>query len=335
MATTTLASIYHAPTLASYFVRDPVERTALMDSGAFTQTDEAQAIITALANSTGGGLVELPFWEAIDASIEPNYSNDVYQDIAVPRAVGTGVLRARIAYLNEGFQAARFVQLATQKDPLAYVASVIDNFWARQAQRRAIATAIGIYNANVAQDASDMVYDAEDASPTQGLVYAEGTMGDAGGIVAYAMHSSVRTRLMIEGLIEKWVNPLNGASYETYNGKAVVVDDGLPLVSAGTKRLTILMGAGAFAYAMSSPVKSEALDEEEARGNGGGVDTLWTRRNLIVHPHGYDFTSTSITGNGTETTPRSAGWTDLLNTANWERSADRKAVRMAFMLTDV
>lgn len=336
MATTTLADIYNREALASYFVRDPVEKSAFFDSGIFAITEEAQTIITALADSKGNGIVSIPFWNAIDASIEPNYSNDVYQDVAVPRKVDTGDMTARIAFLNEGFQAARFVQMWAKQDPLGYVASVIEDFWRRQAQRRAIAAAIGVYNHNVASDSGDMVYDAADGSVTEGLIYAEATMGDSADISGYAMHSATQTKLKIAGLTQAYFNPITGASYDTYLGKAIVVDDAMPSVTVGgtLKRLTIAFGGGAFAYASSEPAKASALDEEEARGNGGGVDTLWTRKNMLIHPAGYSFTSASITGNGTETTPRSAGWTDLRNAANWERSADRKNVRMAFLLTN-
>ena len=115
-------------------------------------------------------------------------------------------------------------------------------------------------------------------------------------------------------------------------------------VSTVAKNVAVFLGRDAFAYGMSEPggvvargfETSYALeyDREAARGNGGGADTLWSRRNMIVHPLGYDFTSTSITGNGTETLARGAGWTDLANPVNWVRRAGRKQVPISFLLVN-
>src|SRR5690606_34669751 len=92
-----------------------------------------------------------------------------------------------------------------------------------------------------------------------------------------------------------------------------------------------LIGQGAFGYGMGLPKVPLEYEREAARGNGGGAETLWTRRNMIVHPIGFSFTSASITGNGTETVARGAGWTDLANAANWELVAERKQVPIAFL----
>lgn len=37
----------------------------------------------------------IPWWVDLDASIEPNYSNDVYTDIAVPLSVTSASMLAR------------------------------------------------------------------------------------------------------------------------------------------------------------------------------------------------------------------------------------------------
>ena len=52
----------------------------------------------------------ITYWGDLDASVEPNYSNDQYQDIAVPQKIGTGSLRARNAHLNEGWGVMSLVQ---------------------------------------------------------------------------------------------------------------------------------------------------------------------------------------------------------------------------------
>ena len=124
-----------------------------------------------------------------------------------------------------------------------------------------------------------------------------------------------------------------------YQNMTVVIDDGLPVVGAtGSERyVSVIANPGAIGYAERQPPGEEGLeyDREPARGNGGGAETLWSRRDFIVHPFGYSFTSDTITGNGTETRPASASWADLVLADNWERKLDRKQVPIAFVTSTV
>ncbi|WRN92700.1 major capsid protein [Salmonella phage L223] len=347
MAITTIGDIVtgNIPVLASYMTEDPVEKTAFFDSGILTPTPYAAEIANGPSN-----IANLPFWKAIDTSIEPNYSNDVYQDIATPRAIQTGEMMARVAYLNEGFGQADLTVELTSQNPLQSVASRLDNFWQRQAQRRLIATALGLYNDNVsATDAyheqNDMVVD---VSATMGFdagafIDATQTMGDAlmgnGGEVlgAIAMHSFVYAQARKAQLIDFIRDAENNTMFATYQGYRVIVDDSMTVVGQGAQRkfISIIFGQGAIGYGEGSPVKPLHYEYEASRGNGGGVETLWTRKTWLLHPFGYSFTSAVITGNGTETIARSASWQDLANATNWNRVVDRKHVPIAFLVTGV
>ncbi|HBX1184357.1 TPA: hypothetical protein MGM46_004487 [Salmonella enterica] len=347
MAITTIGNIVtgNIPVLASYMTEDPVEKTAFFDSGILTPTPYAAEIANGPSN-----IANLPFWKAIDTSIEPNYSNDVYQDIATPRAIQTGEMMARVAYLNEGFGQADLAVELTSQNPLQSVASRLDNFWQRQAQRRLIATALGLYNNNVAaadayHEQNDMVVD---VSATLGFdagafIDATQTMGDAlmgnGGEVlgAIAMHSFVYAQARKAQLIDFIRDAENNTMFATYQGYRVIVDDSMTVVGQGTQRkfISIIFGRGAIGYGEGSPETPLAYEREESRGNGGGVETLWTRKTWLLHPFGYSFTSAVITGNGTETIARSASWQDLANATNWNRVVDRKHVPIAFLVTGV
>ncbi|QLF85830.1 hypothetical protein [Jerseyvirus jersey] len=344
MAITTIGNIVtgNIPVLASYMTEDPVEKTAFFDSGILTPTPYAAEIANGPSN-----IANLPFWKAIDTSIEPNYSNDAYQDIATPRAIQTGEMMARVAYLNEGFGQADLAVELTSQNPLQSVASRLDNFWQRQAQRRLIATALGLYNNNVAtNDAyhvqNDMVVDVSDTLgfDAGAFIDATQTMGDAlmgnGGEVlgAIAMHSFVYAQARKAQLIDFIRDAENNTMFATYQGYRVIVDDSMTVV-AGERRkfISIIFGRGAIGYGEGSPETPLAYEREESRGNGGGVETLWTRKTWLLHPFGYSFTSAVITGNGTETTARSASWQDLANAANWNRVVDRKHVPIAFLVT--
>lgn len=347
MAITTIGDIVtgNIPVLSSYMTEDPVEKTAFFESGILTPTPYAAEIANGPSN-----LANLPFWKAIDTSIEPNYSNDVYQDIATPRNVQTGEMMARVAYLNEGFGQADLTVELTSQNPLQSVANRLDNFWMRQAQRRLLATTLGLYNDNVAAtDAyhtqNDMVVD---VSATSGFdagafIDATQTMGDAlggpGGEVlgTIAVHSFVYGQMRKQQLIDFVRDADNNTMIATYQGYRVVRDDEMTVVGTGADRkfISVIFGQGAIGYGEGTPTTPLAYEREEARGNGGGVETLWTRKTWLLHPLGYSFTSAVITGNGSETIARSASWQDLANATNWNRVVERKHVPIAFLVTGV
>lgn len=310
----------------SYMDRDPVTTTPFFESGLIV----SNPIISELAASNTD-IVSLPYWAKIDASVEPNYSNDVYEDIAVPRKIGTGSMRARVGFLNEGFGSMDLVTDITGKNPLQRVASRLDQYWREEAELRIVATLRGILNDSVAEN-NGMVHQAAAAAGItfEGLIDAQLTAGDAfGEIAGYVMSSAAFGTLVKAGVASFKRDPATNVMQRQFNGLPVIVNDAA--LTLNGKPVVALLGRGAFAYGMANPRVPLEYEREAARGNGGGAETLWTRRNMIVHPLGYDFTSTSITGNGTETVARGAGWADLANAANWTRVASRKQVPIAFL----
>lgn len=312
--------------IQSYMDTDPVTSTPFFESGLIV----SNPIIAEVAASNTG-IVELPFWLRVSSDVEPNYSNDVYQDVAVPRSIGTGSMRARNAYLNEGFGSMDLAAEITGRDPLARIASVLDQYWREQAERRIVASLRGILNDAIAED-NGMVHEALNADGVtfEGLIDAQMTLGDAFGTVGgYVMNSTAFGALVKEDMAAVRRNRETNVVERTVNGMPAIISDNA--MTIGGRPVVTLMGAGAFGYGMANPRVPLEYEREAARGNGGGASALWTRRNMIVHPMGYDFTSTVITGNATETTPRSAGWADLANATNWELVADRKQVPIAFL----
>lgn len=336
MAQTVLADIIFQDELRDYIDVNSVEQTAFMQSGIIAQTPEMAQLLAGPSNT-----FNIPHWIDLDASIEPNYSNDVYTDIATPLAVAQASMGGRSAYLNEGFSAMSLVRMITNQDPLEYVGRRLTSYWEKQAQRRIIAVALGIYNDNVANNGSDMVTDAGGQITAAAIIRARGQMGDVGGtggqLSVIAMHSAVYTELSILNLID--FTPVAGQvpEFGRFQQMAVVLDDGLPIIpgaeGAPAKYLSIVYRQGAIGYADEQPAGIEGLeyDRQPDRGNGGGVDTLWTRRNFLIHPFGYDFTSAIITGTPSTSRPISANWSDLTQATNWERKFDRRQVPIAFI----
>jgi hypothetical protein len=328
---TILSDVVFRDELRDYMVRNTVERTAFFRSGILTNNSEMSSLLAAPTNT-----FTIPWWVDLDASIESNYSNDVYTDVATPLSITSAEMSARSAYLNEGWNCMNLVKNITKQDPLEYVAGRLTSYWERVAQRRAIATAVGIYNDNVAGNGGDMVIDAGGPMTAEAIIRAKAGMGDysgqLGGLRAIAMHSVVHTQLALLNLIDYTPIADQIPEFGRYQGMEVVVDDGMPVI-AGTpnKYLSVIFGPGALGYAEQQGEEDIEYDREPARGNGGGAETLWTRRNFVIHPLGYSFTSATITGTPGTSRPVSANWADLALPANWTRKANRKTVPLAFI----
>ncbi|MDU8429187.1 hypothetical protein RYA99_12390 [Pseudomonas syringae pv. actinidifoliorum] len=335
---TILADVVFRDELRDYMTVNTVERTAFFQSGILTNNSDMSTLLSSPSNT-----FTIPWWVDLDASIEPNYSNDVYTDIAVPLSVTSASMQARAAYLNEGWNCMNLVKNITKQDPLEFVAGRLTNYWERQAQRRAIATVVGVYNDNVASNGGDMVVDAGGVISAAAIIRARATMGDYSpqiitpsgtkALSVIAMHSAVHTELSILNLIDFTPVADQTPEFGRFQNMLVVLDDGLPVIGTGAdaKYLSIIFGPGAIGYAEEQGEDDVEYDRAPDRGNGGGAETLWTRRNFVVHPLGYSFNSTTITGTPTTTRPISANWSDLALAANWERKFSRKQVPIAFV----
>jgi hypothetical protein len=339
MARTTLADVWVPETFASYQINDPIRQTALVSSGILSVSPLLQD-----AASGAGFLTTAPFCNPIDSSLEPNYSNDVYTDIADPQKITAGEMTMRVSDLNEGWSSADLVATLVGKDPLKQVAAQIDGYWQEQLQRRLIATAIGVYNDNVTDNGGDMVVNKSSADMTvtdanlfgaSAIVAAQLTLGDRMGKMAgIALHSVVYARMVENDMIQYMQDSKGALTIPTYMGMYVIVDDGMPVIGGdGTtvafKYLTILFGRGAFGYGAGTPKVPFEYEREASRANGGGFETLWVRKRWIIHPMGYDFKSVTITGPGYSPT-----WADLKLDTNWERKLARKNVPLAFLVTN-
>ena len=333
---TILSDVVFRDELRDYINVDAAEKTAFLDSGIFTNNDDLNQLLAGPSNT-----FTIPWWVDLDASIESNYSNDVYTDVATPLSVATSSMQARAAYLNEGWAAMNLVKNITKQDPLEFVGNRLIAYWRKVLQRRAIATLVGVYNANVAQNGGDMVHAAAAKLTAPDIIRARATMGDygMGGGSVFAMHSAVYADLSASNLISFVPIADQVPEFGRYQNMSVVIDDGLPVIGApGSERyVSVIANPGAVGYAQRQPEGEDGLEynREPARGNGGGVETMWSRRDFIVHPFGHGFTSATITGNGTETRPASASWADLVLAGNWERKLDRKQVPIAFVTSTV
>ncbi|ECX6235445.1 hypothetical protein ASP38_25275, partial [Salmonella enterica subsp. enterica serovar Dublin] len=129
-----------------------------------------------------------------------------------------------------------------------------------------------------------------DATQTMG----DALMGNGGEVLgAIAMHSFVYAQARKAQLIDFIRDADNNTMFATYQGYRVIVDDSMTVVGQGAQRkfISIIFGQGAIGYGEGNPVMPLEYEREASRANGGGVETLWTRKTWLLHPFGYSFTS--------------------------------------------
>lgn len=339
--TTRLTDAFIPDLFSTYATEDTAELTAFADSGILRTSPLINNMV-----QNGGSTITLPYWNDLDADEEPNYSNDDPADLSTPDKIDSGEQTARVAFLNNSWAAADLVSELAGSSPNQRIASRIDNYWARQWQKRAIAVAVGLYNDNVAANNSDMVVDAtqytdvgEQIFNVNNFVDAAFTMGDrVGGLSVVAMHSMVAKRITKNNEVEEIRDSEGNLLYTAYKGARIILDDGMPTFGSGPTRsyLSIMFGPGALTYGYGTPRVPAETDRKPDGGHGGGIEVLYSRKTWLIHPTGYKFLATTLTGNGATddgVAVKNASWADLRLATNWERQLERKKINMAFLLT--
>lgn len=334
MATVQIADIYNPLTFGAFSDEAQIELNRFISSGVLM----LDAGISAQA-SQGGNIGELTGFKPLGTD-EPNYSNDVVGTTSTPKNTTKYTMKYRLASQNQSWSTMDISRELALKDPVGAITSRIGQYWATNNERRVIQSAMGVLADNVANDSGDMVIDI--ATDGAGAIAAAETIsGDAVldtlqtsgdhkmNYSAIALHSVVFTSLQKQNLIDYIPNARGEITIPTYMGLTVVVDDSLPAV-AGTNRITytsILFGSGAFAGGQGRVLNASEMDRTPAAGNGGGEESIYSRRADILHPLGFDFLSASVAG-------QSATQAELATATNWNRVWERKNINLAFLQTN-
>lgn len=337
MATVQLTDIIDVTVFQDLPAVDSPERTALYDSGVVVRN----AVLDGLANSPGK-TAELPFWKDIDETVAPNISSDDPGTTATPAKITQGEQISRKLMLNKGLSASDLAsELAMGPDAMTHIRGRVDTYWRRQWQRYLVAASNGVLADNVANDSSDMVHDVASESiagqsaatkfSRSNFTSAAFTLGDAfEDIAAIAVHSVVYKTMVDNDDIDFIPDSAGQLTIPTFMGRRVIVDDGMT-VTAGTtdgfKYTSVLFGQGAFGWGEGMAKVPVEVEREASQGNGGGIETLWTRKTQIIHPFGFKFTAGSVSGD-------SPTLAEMALAANWDRVIDRKNVPLAFLITN-
>lgn len=341
-----LANIIDVTVFQDLPAEDLPEKTALFQSGVIVRNQ----LLDNLANAPGK-TAELPFWKDLDPTVEQNYSNDNPADLATPLQIEQDEQIARKAFMNQGWTESDLAaELAMGGNAMRRIRARIDTYWMRRWQRRVVNTAIGVMLANIAQDSGDMVHDvssqdgdnATDANlfGRSAMVAGAFTMGDGfEGIGTIVVHSVVAQRMIENDDIVYIPDSAGNLTIPTYLGRRVVIDDGAPVIAgttSGFRYVSMMFGQAAFGYGEGSPEVPTEVEREAAGGNGGGVETLWSRKTWLIHPLGHKFTSNTVTGPASPKNPNNISPTDanLRLAANWDRVNERKNIPLAFLITN-
>lgn len=336
MATTQLADVIVPEIYADYQAENSPEKTAFFESGVITSSP----LLNAKANS-GGRILDVPFWKDLDSSAEPNISSDDPADVATPDKLGSGLMIARVAYLNNGWSTSDLAGEIAGSNPMQRIAARTSVWWNKKRQQRLLAVAQGVLADNVANDSGDMVSDIsiEDGDNAgagnifsrtafTGAAFTLGDMYEA--TTAIAVHSVVLKRMIDNDDVADIRDSEGNLVMQTFLGRRIILDDSMPVVAgttSGFKYTSILFGAGAIGWGEGSPNDAVEVEREASQGNGAGIETLWERKSEIMHPHGFQFTSTTVAA-------ESATAVELALPANWDRVVERKNVPMAFLITN-
>jgi hypothetical protein len=335
MAVTKITDLITPEVYLNYMKEDYPERNRLLRSGiAVSPPEQVQSQMNA-----GGTVINMPFWDDL-ARGDPDIMSDDDTTSATAAKVGADKDQAIKHYWHKSWSAmdvAGMVATGGAKDPVRHILSRIGAWWEAAEQAALIATCKGVFADNDANDSDDMMYsiysDVVDGSLTAAnrisgaaVRRARATSGDfMDEYSAIAVHSAVYVNMLDNDEIE-FIKPSEAKEVPVFQGMEVIVDDTMP-VTAGTNNpayTCYLFGRGAFAFTdgASADMVPFETDRDPATGNGGGQDTIHSRRHVLLHPRGIKFTSSSVAGLSPTTTEMAAA-------ANWDRVYNRKNIRLA------
>lgn len=334
-----LESVFDRDLLLSYMSADPIRQTPFWQSGAFASDNRIPKLLAA-----GSQDFTVPYIMDIDGNLESNYSNTILTDIAQPRGIEAGKMKGMVNYLNEGFVEANLTRALTGVEPLREIAKQIEGLWAQQAEIRAVATVEGVLNFDQANgkklslDISKATADATSKFTVEAFIDSESTMArkyqGAGAIV---VHPKIAAAMRKQNLIEKVTTSADLPPVEVYNGRTVVISDKGTVIGTGAnaKYVSVLVNQNAFAAESVPNARDLILSATEQTGNGGGHVTLWTRRDMLIHPMGFSFDTGAVLTGGTVNEALSASWSDLTTAANWTMTMDAEKIPFRFLITNV
>ena len=326
MPGTTLQDVIVPELFNPYVINRTMELSALLQCGIIANNSEFDALASQAAPT-----VNMPFFEDLTGESEQVIEGEDLTDnkISSNKDVAAIIRRAKM------WSATDLSAALAGSDPMAAIATLVAQFWARDMQKELIAVLNGIFGTvpaggsgtppaetRLESNLLDISGKSGAAANWSGSAFidAEQKLGDAKAqLTGVCMHSATEAYLKKQNLIDT-VQPSNDVAFGTYQGKRVIVDDGCPVASG--VYTTYLFGNGAVALGNGNPVGFVPTETDRAKRKGSGVDYLINRRTSILHPRGIAFTSASVAK--TEGPSR----TELADPKNWNPVYEPKQIRI-------
>ena len=331
---TRIADVVVPEVFNTYMVNNTKQTMAFYQTGVLRPDADLSAKLAG-----GGRTFNVPFWRDLDDT-ESDTASDDPDSHASAQPITTGKDVALRQVRTKGWTTSMLTAELAGADPMARITSRVGDYWGRQFDSIATATARGVFADNIANDGGDMVKDVSTtgAPSTANLVSAESimdaaqTMGDEKqALKLVVMHSVVNTRLAKLDLIDFRPDSEGKVWAPYYLGYRVHVSDRVPVIATGGgnfKYHTYLFGSDVFGWAEHAVARPVSTETDESAGDGMGVEELWTRRQFAIHPYGIKWTDAAVAGEF----PTNA---ELALAANWDRVyPERKQIPMALLVTN-
>lgn len=300
---------------------------ALLRSGAIVRNPRIKQLLSA---HTGTFATRIPMMGRISDVDPVNY--DGKTDIPYD-SIGTLSYRITSFGRAKAWGENQFVyDITGGVDPLAWMGQQIADYWDDQLMKTLTAVINGMFSMTDSVSAEFVekhTYDITGADSVDKEVGADTlniAVQRASGMrknifTTVIMHSTVATNLENQKLLNyvKGTDP-NGMerdlSMATWNGRRVIIDDGVPF--ADGKYTTYLLGAGAFDY--DELGAKNAVEKERIARTQGGIDILINRRRSYVIPRGLSFEGNPVTQSPTNAEfADGKNWQVIQNTATNEK----------------
>ena len=305
MAATKVTDIIVPEVFNPYVIQRTAELSAFFQSGVVGNVAELD-----LVGARGGKQINMPFFSDLTGSDEVLSDSSPLTVSNITSGQDVAVLHAR----GRAWGVNDLAKAISGADPMA----AIGGYWARRFQDILISTLKGSF---LAASMSGNVHDISAVTGAGGVISASTTidamqnLGDArGNIAAIAMHSDVVAKLAKDDLITFVRDSEGRPAVDTYLGKRVIEDDGLPV--SGGVYTSYLFGDSAVGYAEGNPAVSTEVDRDSLQGD----DILINRRYLILHPRGIKWQGTPAGAAPTNS--------ELEVGTNWARMYDNKNIRI-------
>ena len=306
------AKLFNGEVFQKYVDRIPnLHLNELVKSGAIVARPE---LASAMSDQVGGNYLTTPLkgligGDPLNYDGVTNITSTSTQTYSHSRVV---VGRAK-AWTEKDFS----YDITGGVDFMENVAAQVAEYWTEQDQNMLISILNGIFamsDTAGAEFVAEHTHDVSAVTNTEGVLgYMDATTlntgiqkaaGDHKGQFSLAiMHSKVATDLENQNLLTyiKY-NDANGMQRDTniatLNGKLVIVDDDMPVLTSGTgtgatkKYVTYVFGRGAIEFTNCGAKVPFEMDRDPAKN--GGEDTLYSRQRKCWAPYGISFTQADM-----------------------------------------